>query len=179
MPVNMKRMIAETFADLAKEKNVDKITVKELVEACHISRQTFYYHFQDIMDVIEWSARQVMQQMLAQSLRAETPEEGMDIFVDFAVESSALLRRLMHSQRREQVERMVTEMIRAYLEEMLRNKAPEIEISYADLEIALDFCTYGIAGVLLKSCDQAPLDEQRLVRQLCRLLSGRMPAPEE
>ena len=53
MPVNMKAMIAETFLTLAGQKNVDKITVKDLVEACGISRQTFYYHFQDIIDVVE------------------------------------------------------------------------------------------------------------------------------
>lgn len=47
MPVDVKQVIAETFAGLLEHKNVEKITVKELVDACHISRQTFYYHFQD------------------------------------------------------------------------------------------------------------------------------------
>lgn len=51
MPVDVKQVIAETFAGLLEHKNVEKITVKELVDACHISRQTFYYHFQDTMEV--------------------------------------------------------------------------------------------------------------------------------
>ena len=55
MPVQVKPMIAEAFIRLSKQKNIDKITVKDLVEACGISRQTFYYHFQDILEVIEWS----------------------------------------------------------------------------------------------------------------------------
>lgn len=55
MPVNVKGMIADTFMQLSREKNVDKITVKDLVERCGISRQTFYYHFQDLLEVIEWS----------------------------------------------------------------------------------------------------------------------------
>lgn len=42
MPINMKALIAETFASLAQHKDIDKITVKDLVEACSISRQTFY-----------------------------------------------------------------------------------------------------------------------------------------
>lgn len=36
----------------SQRKNVDKITVKALIDKCRISRQTFYYHFQDIMDVM-------------------------------------------------------------------------------------------------------------------------------
>ena len=61
MSTNMKNVIAETFFAMVKEKGVDKITVKDLVENCHISRQTFYYHFQDILDVVEWSARRGIQ----------------------------------------------------------------------------------------------------------------------
>ena len=53
MPVDMKNVLADTFAEMVKQGNVDKITVKALIEECHISRQTFYYHFQDIMDVLE------------------------------------------------------------------------------------------------------------------------------
>ena len=53
MPVNVKNLIAETFVRLSDEKNIDKITVKDIVEACGISRQAFYYHFQDLLEVIE------------------------------------------------------------------------------------------------------------------------------
>lgn len=53
MPVDMKNVIAGTFATMAKQKGIDKITVKALIDACGISRQTFYYHFQDIMEVVE------------------------------------------------------------------------------------------------------------------------------
>ena len=55
MPSDMKERIAGKFAELTLEKSVDKITVKDIVEACHITRQTFYYHFQDLIDVIDWS----------------------------------------------------------------------------------------------------------------------------
>ena len=41
MSTNMKNVIAETFFAMVKEKGVDKITVKDLVENCHISRLTF------------------------------------------------------------------------------------------------------------------------------------------
>lgn len=54
MPGDMKSKIADVLNDMLKHKNLDKITVKELVDACNISRQSFYYHFRDIMDVVEW-----------------------------------------------------------------------------------------------------------------------------
>ena len=52
MPLDVKRMIAEKFAELLEHEKIEKITVKQLVSECNISRQTFYYHFQDIPDLI-------------------------------------------------------------------------------------------------------------------------------
>ena len=49
-----KKAIAYTFKDLLKEKPFNKITVNDIANKCDINRQTFYYHFQDIRDLIEW-----------------------------------------------------------------------------------------------------------------------------
>ena len=91
MPVNVKRMIADTFLQLSKEKRVDKITVKDLVERCGISRQTFYYHFQDILEVIEWSVQQAFQALLARSLDSSDPEAVLRDFIAASAEADVLL----------------------------------------------------------------------------------------
>ena len=48
-----KKAIAYTFKDLLKEKSFNKITVNDIANKCDINRQTFYYHFQDIRDLLE------------------------------------------------------------------------------------------------------------------------------
>lgn len=58
MPPDTKALISETFREMVRQKGIDKVTVKSLIDACQISRQTFYYHFQDIMEVIQWSMEQ-------------------------------------------------------------------------------------------------------------------------
>ena len=77
MAVDVKQMIAETLAQLLERKSVDKVTAKELVDACGISRQAFYYHFQDIMEVIEWITAQSLQEAVTVSLAAPTPQEAL------------------------------------------------------------------------------------------------------
>lgn len=47
----MKEAIAEAARILLLEKKVRKLTVKDIVEECHITRQTFYYHFEGIVSV--------------------------------------------------------------------------------------------------------------------------------
>ena len=49
-----KKAIAYTFKDLLKEKPFNKITINDIAKKCDINRQTFYYHFKDIRDLVEW-----------------------------------------------------------------------------------------------------------------------------
>ena len=56
MPANMKNLIAEAAKTLLIQRHVKKLTVTDIVEECHITRQTFYYHFDDIPDLLRWMA---------------------------------------------------------------------------------------------------------------------------
>lgn len=44
MAADMKQTIAQAAKILLMEKNVKKLTVKDIVEECQITRQAFYYH---------------------------------------------------------------------------------------------------------------------------------------
>lgn len=174
MPVNMKLMIAEAFVSLSKEKSIDKITVKDLVETCNISRQSFYYHFQDILEVIEWSAEQAFQKLLDRSLKADNPEQVLYDFIMASEEAGTLLQKLLHSQRREQVEHLMVRSVHTYLQELVNQKGPRPRLSYEDMEAALRFCSYGIVGLLLESSEKKDTDQKKLAEQMCRLLTGWM-----
>ena len=47
-----KKAIMACLLELLKTKNIDKITVKDICEKCEINRNTFYYYFCDIYDVL-------------------------------------------------------------------------------------------------------------------------------
>ena len=176
MPVNTKQVIFDAFMALTREKSVDKITVKDLVETCHISRQTFYYHFQDIVEVIEWAFEQALEQALSRSLAADSAEEALRSLIACAMEEQELIRKLLASQRRQQVEQMVIRYVRTYLQQMIQQKPPETSLTYSDAQVVLDFCTYGIVGLLMEHCASRPVDQEKLARQMSRLLTGKMAA---
>ena len=47
-----KLLIKNTFLDLIKTKNIDKITVKAICDSANINRGTFYYHYLDVADLV-------------------------------------------------------------------------------------------------------------------------------
>lgn len=48
-----KRRLAMALKELMQEKPLKKITIQDIVERSHMTRQSFYYHFQDIYEVLE------------------------------------------------------------------------------------------------------------------------------
>ena len=53
-----KQKIALALHQLMQERPVRKITVHDLMERTRMTRQSFYYHFQDIQDVLVWHCEQ-------------------------------------------------------------------------------------------------------------------------
>ena len=64
MPLSTKRVLAQSLKRLLSARTLDKITVKDIVEDCGVNRQTFYYHFRDIYDLLEWSFRDTAENLI-------------------------------------------------------------------------------------------------------------------
>lgn len=173
MPSDMKERIAREFVELARTKSIDKITVKDIVEACHITRQTFYYHFQDLIDVIDWSLRQAMEELVEKSVRMDSREQVMEMFLSEAVKVKGLIKKLLSSQLREQTEHLIMESVRSYFQEMVDRRELLQDLSRSDAQVVLDFYTYATVGFLVEYCSRPNLDVKRLAGQLTRLMDGR------
>ena len=55
MPNATKQALEASLKRMMLKKPLDKITIRDITEDCGISRMTFYYHFKDIYDLVEWS----------------------------------------------------------------------------------------------------------------------------
>ena len=174
MPVDMKLLIAETFEKLAQRGNIDKITVKAPIEECHISRQTFYYYFQDIMDVLEWSMRRQTQALLEQSLAEKDLHSALQIFISFTARQFPLLQKLMNSQRRPMFEKLLTDSLKTYLSELMQHHRQDVSVNSMDRDVLLQYNVCGLAGTLLAFCGRPDLDQDRLARQLEKILYGEL-----
>ena len=52
--------LAEALKKLMKEKSLHKITIQDIVEESGLTRQSFYYHFHDICEIIEWICKNTL-----------------------------------------------------------------------------------------------------------------------
>ena len=89
MPIDMKAAICRSASELLTKKRTKKLTVKDIVEECGITRQTFYYHFQDIPDLICYIMEQGSKELLENCLAQPTLEDKIRYLLSVALNASA------------------------------------------------------------------------------------------
>lgn len=175
MRSKMKENIADAFLALLAKKSIDKITVKDLVESCSISRQSFYYHFQDIIEVVEWVIERTYQEIAQSCLQADTLKEEIHILVACFVDRYELLTRLRDSQKRDLVDHKAMEMVQSYLRAGWRQVLSHMDLRGSDTDALISFYSAGIAGLMMERCQDKEVDIDELARQIYHITQQLFP----
>ena len=77
MSNDIKYKLANAMKECMVSAPVEKITVKEIVDACGITRQTFYRNFQDKYDLINWYFDKILAESFRQMGKGETVYESL------------------------------------------------------------------------------------------------------
>ncbi|MDP4121334.1 MAG: TetR/AcrR family transcriptional regulator C-terminal domain-containing protein, partial [Bacillota bacterium] len=118
-----KKALAESLKKLLKEKPLDKITVVDIVEDCEVNRQTFYYHFQDIYDLIDWIFLTEATQALDGKKTYDTWQQGFLSVFEYVLDNHALISNVYHSLSRDQLERYLYDVTYDLLIGVVEEKA--------------------------------------------------------
>ncbi|WP_035793999.1 TetR/AcrR family transcriptional regulator C-terminal domain-containing protein [Butyrivibrio sp. AE3006] len=74
---NSKYKLAEAIKECMKTTSVENITVKQIVDVCGVSRQTFYRNFIDKYDLINWYFDRLLEQSFKEMGSGETLRDGL------------------------------------------------------------------------------------------------------
>ena len=114
MAVDMKEMIAQAAGRLILEKKVKTLTVKDIVEECSITRQTFYYHFEDIPDLFRWILKRGSERLLQECMEQEGAEEKLRYLFLMLLNAKPFVRQGMTSNYRDEMEQIIRETFYAF-----------------------------------------------------------------
>ena len=116
-----KQALAESLKRLLTTKPLNKITITDITEECAISRMTFYYHFRDIYDLIEWICMDEGGRAIGSCKDYDTWEEGFQSVCRSVLKNrsfvEAVYRSIRHDQIEEYLYRVLYEMIFAVVQE--------------------------------------------------------------
>ena len=137
MPNFTRRAIKESFLKLLNQRPLNQITVKDIVEDCGINRNSFYYHFKDLPDLVEEIGGEMVSDLMKRYPTIDAVEQSFDAVVDFIMQNKRAIYHIYNSVSRDVFERHLMEVCRyvvaTYLDGMLE------ETEEADRDAILRF----------------------------------------
>lgn len=82
MAEDVRSRILRAFDAIVLERSGEKLTVKALIERAGISRQTFYYYFEDIMDVLDFVFQGGLQTSLKRCATATSTAQTIQFYLE-------------------------------------------------------------------------------------------------
>ena len=112
MPNFTKKAMKEAFIELLDERPLNKITVKDIVEACGINRNSFYYHYQDLPALLEEIIEERLQMLMSAHPTIDSIEGSFDAALDFVLDHKRAVLHIYNSVSRDVFERYLMEVCR-------------------------------------------------------------------
>lgn len=129
MPIDMKAAICRSASELLTKKRTKKLTVKDIVEECGITRQTFYYHFHDIPDLICYMMEQGSKELLENCLAQPTLEDKIRYLLSVALNAHPLIQRTISTSYQSELEPLLLEQFYSFFDQLTNESASSSLVS--------------------------------------------------
>lgn len=136
--------IIHAFWDLLDERPYNKITVKDIVERCQVNRNTFYYHFHDIPELLEETIKSDVDSILQTYSKFGSPADCLVPLVEHSLKRKKAILHIYRSVKRDifqsQLERMILYTVMEYVDTF----TIDLPFSQEDKELLIRFykCTF-------------------------------------
>ena len=100
-----KKALEASLKKMLLKKPLDKITIADLTDDCGINRMTFYYHFKDIYDLVEWACEEDAREALAGKKTYDTWQQGLLQIFQAVLDNRPFILNVYRSVSRDQIER--------------------------------------------------------------------------
>ncbi len=168
-----KKALSASLKKLLSQKPLDKITVIDIVEDCEVNRQTFYYHFQDIYDLVEWMFLTGAAAALNGKKTYDTWQQGFLQVFEYALENKDLVINTYHSMSRDQLERYLYDVTYNLLIGVVEEQASGMAVSDNDKKFIADFYKFAFVGLMLDWIRRGMKDDpKKIVEHISTLIQG-------
>lgn len=168
-----KKAIRDSFVKLLNQKPLSQITIRDIVDDCGINRNTFYYYFHDLPQLIETIVEEDAQRIIREHLAISSIEECLNSIIAFALENRKAVMHIYNSINRdiyEQYQWKVCEhVVTIYVDGVLSDRNVEEQ----DRKIMIDYLKCVCFGLIMGWLEEGmKADIQSRFHRICELRQG-------
>ena len=168
-----KRALEQSLKNLLQQKPLSKITISDITEDCGISRMTFYYHFKDIYDLVEWACAEDAARALQNKKTYDTSQQGFVQIFHAVRENKVFVMNVYRCVNREQVEKYLVPLTDQLIMGVITERAAGMTVREADQQFIAQVYSYAFVGIMLDWIrDDMRADPEELVNRLAMVIRG-------
>ena len=168
-----KNLIREVFIKMLNEKPLDKITVTDIAKKCEINRNTFYYHYQDIYEILTEIFQKEIQKVIDEYNDTLSWEESFLLAAEFALENKRAIYHIYNSVRREELEDYIYNVAGNIMTRYVEKKSEEIPASEGDKNLIATFYQSALTEMVLRWIEGGmEEDTDIIIRRIGQLFNG-------
>ena len=143
----MRNAIIESTLKLASKRPLSKIKVRDIVNDCGITRNTFYYYFRDIYDVLDITFCEEISKVTEDG---SWHDANFFALAEFVLKNKAAFRNVYNTMGDKKMRPYLYEKLHDIVMSYIKGEAEGIEADEKDLIIIAVFYEEALGGLLLR-----------------------------
>lgn len=147
MAKQTQKFIMSTFMQLLEGESLDKITVRDIVEECEINRNTFYYHYSDIYDLLDDVFRVETEKFMSEDVDENTTfGEEYERAACFVLKYKKAILHIYDSKKRDVLQNYLETLAFSFISRFVKKEADGYGLPDEDIDYITGFYTHAIVG---------------------------------
>lgn len=168
-----KKALATSLKKLLSKKELSKITISNITNDCGVNRQTFYYHFKDVYDLLEWIYMNEFIQSMEGNNTYDTWQQGFLCIFEYVLENKEFVKNTYYSISRDLFLKFIYKQTTVLLINVIEEKSAGMKVREEDKKFIADFYKYGFVGIMQDWIENGMKEEpEKIIEKLNYVVEG-------
>lgn len=176
--LNTKKMLAQSLKRAMEKKALSKVTVNELIKDCNLNRNTFYYHFSDIYDLLKWMLEQEAVEVVKKIDLLVGTEEAIRFVLNYVNENRHIINCAYDSMGHQEMKRFFYADFIGVMKQAINSGARQMQLSISEefKDFMAQFYAEALASMTISHIKNTQKsDDDVLIQNMLFILKTSMP----
>lgn len=168
-----KNLIKQEFIKLLNKKSLHNITVTEIAKNCKIERKTFYYHYENLPQLVKEIFDEELEDVIKEFNETLSWEESFISAEKFILDNKKVVKHMYESDYKIELEKHIFSISGEIMRKYVRRVAKDTKAQEIDIKLIAYFYQCALSSSLVEwVATDMKTDPKLVTRRLGKLMDG-------
>lgn len=168
-----RNLIRKEFINLLNKKSLHNITVTEIARECKIERKTFYYHYENLPQLIKEIFDEELEKVIEEFNETLSWEESFILAAKFILDNKKVVKHMYESDYKIELEKYIFSISGEIMRKYVRRVAVDTKAKEIDIKLIAYFYQCALSSSLIQwVATDMKTDPKAIARRIGELMDG-------